>query len=537
MSNRRNPSREHLNDGFPRYFFDDVPILNGSNNVSLGSKGVSSSPYPTMARPSKSISSLSSQLDKDISMDSDKELKEIRSVSANLPAPSPLFNMGGTSNSPSALSLNFPTSPSFRKQSQPHQQSQYQLPQQQSSEMYSTSPNSFQSNSHTTHPSISSIPYSSSVSTLDPANSSPKNQDHWHAARFPSNSSPNNQSNLTLSIKSGRSMAQTTPKFSHSMFSPDLRNQNTSSTFDPVAKSPHIDHFASKPLVSSSFNVNNSVSSSQKDTQNTSTPKLAAINTSTVPSQSTHPAALSPSTHVSSRSRNTSGQHVVYPNPFLSVYWRANDPTEWTMERVIHWLEYNKFGPDWIDTFRSRNIHGEEFLSLVSYQKLKSLGNLSTSNDVYDTRHARFIHILRKVLDKSNSNTSNSMFGPDEDNVDHFRSHFYPENDAYTNEEHATTTTMSNVLRPMRSEYTLGNQYSSDTFSRSPVINSSKMRFRNRSFEDLHEIDPARIRIRPYNKMKETKELLRPTSTYETGNNKHQVCLLLYAISLYLLTC
>lgn len=193
------------------------------------------------------------------------------------------------------------------------------------------------------------------------------------------------------------------------------------------------------------------------------------------------------------------------------------------MERVIYWLEYNKFGPDWVDTFRSRNIHGEEFLSLVSYQKLKSLGNLSTSNDIYDTRHARFIHILRKVLDKSNSNTSNSMFGPDDDNVDHFRPHLYNENDTYTNEENVIPSTAPNVLRPMRSEYTLGNQYSSDTFSRSPVINSSKMPFRNRSFEDLHDIDPARVRVRPYNKIKEARDLLRPNSTYETGSNRHQV--------------
>jgi hypothetical protein len=458
---------------------------------------------------------MSSQLDRDISLEVNDELNDARS--ANLPAPSPLFTGDAT------FSNSSPSSPSFRKQPPPPQplpQSQQQ--QQQLPDLLSNSPNSFHSSSHATYPSLGSIAYSISSNALDPASSSPNNQDHWRTTRFASGSSPKNQSNLTLNINSSRNISLSTPKFSHSMFSPDLRNQNVPGPLDPASnKSPHIDYAMLKSS-SSSTNMKAGTISSQKDTQNTGTPKLAAINTS-ITAQSPYPTTLSPSTHVSSRSRNTSGQHVVYPNPFLSVYWRANDPSEWTMERVIYWLEYNKFGPDWIDTFRSRNIHGEEFLSLVSYQKLKSLGNLSTSNDIYDTRHARFIHILRKVLDKSNSNTSNTMFGPDDDNVDHFRPHLYNENDVYTNDENAITSTTSNVLRPMRSEYTLGNQFSSDTFSRSPVINSSKMPFRNRSFEDLHDIDPARVRVRPYNKIKEARDLLRPNSTHETGNNKHQV--------------
>lgn len=120
-------------------------------------------------------------------------------------------------------------------------------------------------------------------------------------------------------------------------------------------------------------------------------------------------------THVSTRSRNTSAQHVIYPNPMLSVFWKANDPAEWTMDRVIYWLEYNKFGPDWIETFRQRNLQGKSFLELVSYKKLKSLGPLSATNDIYDTKPSRFIHILRKVLDRSSSSLSNNAIGEPDD--------------------------------------------------------------------------------------------------------------------------
>lgn len=130
-----------------------------------------------------------------------------------------------------------------------------------------------------------------------------------------------------------------------------------------------------------------------------------ASTTPSLPSQSVF-TPLSPSANIAPRSRNTSGQHVAYPNPMQCINFRANDPAEWTLDRVSMWLEYNKFGPDWIETFRAKNIHGKEFLSLVSYQKLKDLGPLSTTNDIYDTHPYRFIRILRKVFDKSSSTTS-----------------------------------------------------------------------------------------------------------------------------------
>jgi hypothetical protein len=88
-----------------------------------------------------------------------------------------------------------------------------------------------------------------------------------------------------------------------------------------------------------------------------------------------------------------------------SVPWRAADPQEWTNERVLYWLEANRFGPEWIDTFRLRNIHGSQFLSLVNYQNLKKLG-LSSKTEDHDTSTSRFIHILRKLLNKSSSTNS-----------------------------------------------------------------------------------------------------------------------------------
>lgn len=182
------------------------------------------------------------------------------------------------------------------------------------------------------------------------------------------------------------------------------------------------------------------------------------------------PSYISSSTHVSTRSRTTSAQHVVYPNPLLSVFWKASDPAEWTMERVVYWLEYNKFGRDWVDTFRARNLHGEEFLSLVSYQKLKSLGQLSPMNDIYDTKPSRFIHILRKVLDRSSSSFSNT---PGVEEEGEFRSEFpkvqSPETEMFNDDR-----------RP----------------SESVVVP-------NRSLENLNELDPSKLKVRAQTRSRE----------------------------------
>lgn len=90
-----------------------------------------------------------------------------------------------------------------------------------------------------------------------------------------------------------------------------------------------------------------------------------------------------------------------------NVPWKVSDPAEWPVDRVLYWLETNRFGPDWIDAFQAKNIHGEQFLSLTSYQNFKKLGHMPAGKtDEYDNSPSRFIHILRKMLNKSNSNQS-----------------------------------------------------------------------------------------------------------------------------------
>jgi hypothetical protein len=92
-----------------------------------------------------------------------------------------------------------------------------------------------------------------------------------------------------------------------------------------------------------------------------------------------------------------------------AITWKATDPNEWTLDRVLYWLEMNKFGPDWIETFRQRNICGESFLALSNYQNLKKLGHFYSKGDEYDTSPSRFIHLLRKLLNRSISSNSMEM--------------------------------------------------------------------------------------------------------------------------------
>lgn len=205
---------------------------------------------------------------------------------------------------------------------------------------------------------------------------------------LPKDQSPANRTNSPRSISTGNTISQSLNSPNHGSTAPDP-------TTSPVISSP---------------NLSSSSKSAQQHTS--SLTPVPTPNATPLLSQSACFSPLSPSTNLVPRSRNVSGQqHVLYPNPMSAISFRATDPAEWSLDRVLMWLEYNKFGPDWIETFRARNIHGTEFLSLVSYTKLKKdlgkeLGQLSTSNDMYSTTPSRFIQILRKVLDKSSSNTS-----------------------------------------------------------------------------------------------------------------------------------
>lgn len=423
-----------------------------------------------MARPRKSISSLHSP-ERDMEFERGNET---RSASANLPTPAPLFQSSNHSLSSGR------TTPSSIRRLDPL-----------------ASPFSNDSSSHYTHPSIGSLPSSLKtnleLSSSSSGHSTNDTSGHWRPGRY------NNSTSRTIQMMPPQHLKYSKSS-SPSSTTQSLKNLDDKPLPSEPGKSPVSEYSMSKPSL-----------------MPPNSPRIATPPSTPQLSQSSITSALSPSTHVAPRSRNASGQHVVYPNPMLSVFWKANDPAEWTLDRVIYWLEYNKFGPDWIDAFRTRNLHGEEFLSLVNYQKLKSLGHLSVVNDIYDTRPSRFIHILRKVLDKSTSSTSNIHPGVDpldettEHRVDQFRSHISQDPELHHHDDH-TTTSSNNVLRPMRSEYTLGNQYSTDGFTNTSVNTLA----RNRSLEDLHELDSTRMRMRPY--QGKPNEGLRPISSLDPSN-------------------
>lgn len=93
-----------------------------------------------------------------------------------------------------------------------------------------------------------------------------------------------------------------------------------------------------------------------------------------------------------------------------SISWAVNNPDEWTIERVVYWLELNQFNESWGTVFRKHGLYGQKFLSLTNYQNLKNFKQeLATSND---STQSRFIHLLRKTLDKPTSATTISAFSP-----------------------------------------------------------------------------------------------------------------------------
>lgn len=94
-----------------------------------------------------------------------------------------------------------------------------------------------------------------------------------------------------------------------------------------------------------------------------------------------------------------------------SISWKVNNPDEWTIERVVFWLELNQFNETWIKVFQKHNITGRKFLSLTNYQNFNIYKNeLDTKSD---STQSRFIHLLRKTLDKpSSATTITGAFSP-----------------------------------------------------------------------------------------------------------------------------
>ncbi len=104
---------------------------------------------------------------------------------------------------------------------------------------------------------------------------------------------------------------------------------------------------------------------------------------------------------------SSSGNEIFSP---VVVSFNANIPQEWSEERVTAWLRQNKFGEDWIETFKKNNVSGSKFLSLVNYERLKILGPLSTGIN-NSTSPSKFIYLLRRTINKSSSSSGNTISG------------------------------------------------------------------------------------------------------------------------------
>lgn len=391
-------------------------------------------------------------------------------------------------------------------------------------------------------PSFSSTNTSTSSFSLSSQTQSPNSPPESAGSIYPPSDIKMDSDSRSKDLKGSKSCADL-PKDSslrHTMASANsFRSASASATVTPV-------------LSTIESKSGSSPSSSSTVTPN-ATPSI---------SQSAPFSPLSPSTNFASRNRNVSGQqHVLYPNPMAQIHFKASDPAEWTLSRVLNWLEYNKFGPDWIETFQSRNIHGSEFLSLVSYTKLKrdlgkDLGHLSTSNEIYSTTPSRFIQILRKVLDKSSSNTSQNsgsgaaresgIWDKDDSDLDnatithdgfHSKS-ICPENPVYlgpsksssqpyqssaaattnvafsniqaTHERHSTSTSSSiTTLGPPSKESTKNNS-AFPSPSVSPMT-SGILRLpvqKHGSYDNLKEMDSSEFRVRSRSKTKSDPQIL-----------------------------
>ncbi|ONH65402.1 MAP kinase kinase kinase mkh1 [Cyberlindnera fabianii] len=99
--------------------------------------------------------------------------------------------------------------------------------------------------------------------------------------------------------------------------------------------------------------------------------------------------------------KSTPNNHIVQHSRQSSISWDVQVPEEWTLERVLYWLELNQFNESWSACIKRHNLTGRRFLALTSYQNLKTYKNeLETQND---STQSRFIHLLRKTLDRPSS--------------------------------------------------------------------------------------------------------------------------------------
>ncbi|CCH46439.1 Serine/threonine-protein kinase [Wickerhamomyces ciferrii] len=155
-------------------------------------------------------------------------------------------------------------------------------------------------------------------------------------------------------------------------------------------------------------NINTNISTTNElynDSTNSSINQFSFFNTS--------PASYpdSPSSNIKNFNQQTKRSSIIpKESPHSrnsSISWAVNNPNEWTIERVVYWLELHQFNETWSNTFIKHDIIGSKFLSMTNYQNLKNLKKeLSTSND---STQSRFIHLLRKTLDKPLSSSGTTI--------------------------------------------------------------------------------------------------------------------------------
>ncbi|KAH3672261.1 hypothetical protein WICMUC_004356 [Wickerhamomyces mucosus] len=140
-------------------------------------------------------------------------------------------------------------------------------------------------------------------------------------------------------------------------------------------------------------------SNSFNDSSNETEGDFSFFNTSKIYHQGSSPVsarALTPERSSTQKSSPSTRQ--------ISITWDVSSPSQWTFERIQIWLEFYQFNGSWINTLKKHDLSGQKFLDLTNYQNLiRYKAELETFND---STQSRFIHLLRKTLDKQPSITS-----------------------------------------------------------------------------------------------------------------------------------
>ena len=132
-------------------------------------------------------------------------------------------------------------------------------------------------------------------------------------------------------------------------------------------------------------------------------------------------------------SRQSHGTGTPGARPISShsdITFDVANPANWTQDRVLQWLETNGFGQDWQETFRRRQIAGEEFLGLTSYLNVRKV---TPANVHAPDAGAKLCNAVRRLLERHESGPRREL-----DPAEQFLS--TSRNSAYSNPEAAKST-------------------------------------------------------------------------------------------------